>query len=196
MKLGHLIRTYTYQAIFSFRLSFADLDSGASSMRSENKDMLIRSHEKSHDHIDSTSDRSHDNAAVSHDQANCRTFSFSECDTNTLPEDRLDVSSKSHNMPGKSHDVINESHDTFDLFNDAIKQSHHTDIDALINQHDDIGVQIQVSAEDRVQINLPPEWNEDHQGSPCVIDDSSVIVSPDMLITPTTIATSITCPRR
>ena len=165
-------------------------------MCSENKDMLIRSHEKSHDHIDSTSDRSHDN--VSHDQAKCRTFSSSECDTNTLPKDRLDqlhVSNKSHDMPGKSHDVINESHDTFDSFYEAIKQSHHTDIDALIDQHDDIGVQVQVFLGDTVQINPPPEWNEDNQGSPCVIDGSnkgSVIVSPDMLITPTTTATSIT----
>ena len=201
MKLGHLIRTRTYLAIF-FRLPLADLDSGASSMRSENKDMLIRSHEKSRDHIDSTSDRSHDNGAESHDQANYRTLSLSECDTNTLSDDRLDqlhVSNKSHDMPGKSRDVINESHDTFHSFNEAIKQSHHTDIDALINQHDDIRVQIQVSPGDTVEVNPPPAGNEDHRGSPCVIDGSnegSVIVSPDMLITPTTIATSITCPRR
>ena len=143
-KQDNLERTCTHQAIFSFRLSLADLDSGASSV-SENKDLLIRSHDKSRDHIDSTSDKSHDNAAESLDQTNCRTFSFSEWDTNIPPEDVLDqshVSNKSHDMPGKSRDVINESHDTFnqshDSFDEAIKQSHHTYIDALINQHDDI----------------------------------------------------------
>ena len=145
MKLEHLIRTHTHQAIFSFRLSLADLESGASCVCSENKDLLIRSHDLSSDHIDSTSDRSHDNGAESHDLANSRTFSFSECDINISSEDLLDqshVSNKSHDMPGKSRDVVNESHDTFnqshDSFDEAIKQSHHTYIDALINQHDDI----------------------------------------------------------
>ena len=60
-------------------------------------------------------------------------------------------------------------------------------------------VNIPVSPGDTVQVNPPPEWNRDQWGSPCVIDGSnegSVIVSPDMLITPTAIATSITCPRR
>ena len=59
---------------------------------------------------------------------------------------------------------------------------------------------ITISPGDTVQINPPPEWMGELQGgSPCVIDSSScsnVIVSPDLLITPTAIATSVTCPRR
>ena len=54
-----------------------------------------------------------------------------------------------------------------------------------------------VSPGDLVQINPPPElMNTDH---PCVIDGGncgSVIVSPDLLITPTAISTSVTCPRK
>ena len=60
-------------------------------------------------------------------------------------------------------------------------------------------VQVPVSPGDTVQINPPLEWNEDQWDSPCVIDGTnkgSVVVSPDMLITSTAIATSITCPRR
>ena len=57
-----------------------------------------------------------------------------------------------------------------------------------------------VSPGDLVQINPPPElMNTDQWGGPCVIDGSncgSVIVSPDLLITPTAIATSVTCPRK
>ena len=63
-----------------------------------------------------------------------------------------------------------------------------------------IRVHIQVSPGDTVQVNPPPEWNGDLRGGkPCVIDGSNrgnVIVSPDMLITPTAIATSVTCPRK
>ena len=57
-----------------------------------------------------------------------------------------------------------------------------------------------VSPGDLVQINPPPElMNTDQWGGPCVIDGSncgSVIVSPDLLITPTAISTSVTCPRK
>ena len=62
-----------------------------------------------------------------------------------------------------------------------------------------IRVHIKISPGDTVQVNSPPECSDEWRGSPCVIDSSNcgnVIVSPDLLITPTAIATSVTCPRR
>ena len=57
-----------------------------------------------------------------------------------------------------------------------------------------------VSPDQTVQVNPPLDWNGGGEwGSPCVIDNTnegSIIVSPDLLISPTTIATSTTCSRR